>query len=809
MRVIAQADGTCPSCSHRIADEQTVQTPQEIAAAKKVENANPATIGNVTEQVAEHRHVSPTDRFDPTQLDQTKRFASLRWELVRRFELAWLGEPHELADFVATLPSELDRQSRRIVLEDVVICDLENRWGVTAAGASRRPKPLKWTLNDYARLLPELVTDGRLPVRLQAAEFRIKQEAGQKVQLEEYLDASSVHLNQDARELVDELLKGTAPRPVACRNLWLAIAACLVVLCVDVVASLYFGRRLSPVLFMAPTTLSLFITSLSCLLVGHLILNATHSDDRHRVVGMRLPSLIHSMVILLLVVPGGVCVGALADVISRIMNFQPQVAVAAFNFQWLYRAQLQLAMEPWMVLILVGCIMPAFAEELFMRGLLGRGLIHAYGVVPGILITSLLFGLMHVAPDLIAATFMLGIVLHIVYLTTKSIIAPMILHALHNLAVLSLSRMVQQGRFNPTQAGDGVYFSTPLVAWSFTLLVALLLLLYRTRTSWLILSRIRWEPGFVSAERPPTTLPARPKLMPAARWVWALCSASVLLFAVACWDNAISWMALDQGNRAMQLADQGNVEAARKLCQQALTIRPRLASLHVCHAWVLLRAHSTEEALRTCEESMRLDGTIPLAYVIRASIRHDDGYAQEALADCNKALRLNASASSARAMRAGVWLQLNNPQKAILDARLALLQDPQNSMAKLYRGQAYVEVGSPALAFPDLNDLIRQDPKDFDAYFWRSRAFEGQGNFQEAFDDLTQCIELRGLEDFLRKNRSRLWLQMKNATEALQDLEVLLQVYPEDDEIISMRNQAQAEISNANLNSIGNQTRSP
>ena len=61
---------------------------------------------------------------------------------------------------------------------------------------------------------------------------------------------------------------------------------------------------------------------------------------------------------------------------------------------------------------------------------LGRGLISRFGVVLGVGITSLLFGLFHLEPERILWTAILGMAMHVVYLSSKSILAPMTIHFL-------------------------------------------------------------------------------------------------------------------------------------------------------------------------------------------------------------------------------------------------------------------------------------------------------------------------------------------------------------------------------------------
>src|SRR5207253_10760140 len=54
------------------------------------------------------------------------------------------------------------------------------------------------------------------------------------------------------------------------------------------------------------------------------------------------------------------------------------------------------------------------------------------GIIPGILLTSFFFGAIHIDPHQGAMAMLLGIFLHYVYLTTRSLWMPMLLHFLVN-----------------------------------------------------------------------------------------------------------------------------------------------------------------------------------------------------------------------------------------------------------------------------------------------------------------------------------------------------------------------------------------
>src|SRR5262249_51672781 len=111
--------------------------------------------------------------------------------------------------------------------------------------------------------------------------------------------------------------------------------------------------------------------------------------------------------------------------------FPPMPALAQLD-QGMEDLLLETRAWPLLVAVLVIAVMPAFSEEIWCRAFLGRGLLGQYGVVCGVLITSYFFGAMHILPHQGAMAMFMGLVLHYAYITTRSLLAPMLLHFLNN-----------------------------------------------------------------------------------------------------------------------------------------------------------------------------------------------------------------------------------------------------------------------------------------------------------------------------------------------------------------------------------------
>lgn len=93
-----------------------------------------------------------------------------------------------------------------------------------------------------------------------------------------------------------------------------------------------------------------------------------------------------------------------------------------------------------LVAVLLGtAVAPAICEELLCRGALTRGLRGALGPTGAVLVSAGLFGLLHFSVHRFLPTFAIGLVLGAVTLVTRSVVASMVVHALHNAALILLS----------------------------------------------------------------------------------------------------------------------------------------------------------------------------------------------------------------------------------------------------------------------------------------------------------------------------------------------------------------------------------
>ena len=97
------------------------------------------------------------------------------------------------------------------------------------------------------------------------------------------------------------------------------------------------------------------------------------------------------------------------------------------------------------VIFFSAVVVAPFAEEVVFRGFIFPSVRDRWGLPAGILVSSLLFGLVHPGLPAVAATFVLGAVFCALYERSGTLVAPVTAHAFFNLTMLSLSLLQRFG----------------------------------------------------------------------------------------------------------------------------------------------------------------------------------------------------------------------------------------------------------------------------------------------------------------------------------------------------------------------------
>jgi len=160
-----------------------------------------------------------------------------------------------------------------------------------------------------------------------------------------------------------------------------------------------------------------------------------------------------------------------------------------------------------------------------------------WGIIAGVLLTSVLFAAAHIHPLHALGVIPLGIAMHFVYLVTRSFWAPMLFHFLNNaLAVLML-------KLQPMAAEEVVAVESVSALTVFMALVAAIaigVLMWQMRVGYVLADGRMWDPGHESVESPPATLPALRSCRPATTLVACIAVICTLAFLSTIVQAAVS-----------------------------------------------------------------------------------------------------------------------------------------------------------------------------------------------------------------------------------------------------------------------------
>jgi membrane protease YdiL (CAAX protease family)/tetratricopeptide (TPR) repeat protein len=315
-----------------------------------------------------------------------------------------------------------------------------------------------------------------------------------------------------------------------------------------------------------------------------------------------------------------------------------------------------LAQQPWLVVLIIGCLLPAISEEIFFRGYVGRGLVARHGAIGGVLLTSLLFGLVHAEPMHVVFTFCFGLVVHGLFLCSQSIWPPMLMHAIGNVVAFGLTKLLVQQHLPPRFIFE---LSGPWMTLAAAAFIGFSLwLMWRTRRTWQTADGGPLARSFV-AIAPPVGEPTA-TLRSQRGGVLALVLTAMAFgpFGAALVDFGLRqrgpFAALPLVRQAEEAVQRNDHAAALRLYSQAVDLAPDDA--------VVLAGRSYEHSALEDPE--------------------------KALADADRSLALAPNYNWALAARAMALAKLKRPREAMEAALAALRQDPNN--AHYYPTLAYV-----------------------------------------------------------------------------------------------------------------------
>jgi len=230
---------------------------------------------------------------------------------------------------------------------------------------------------------------------------------------------------------------------------------------------------------------------------------------KHKIALTRLPSGTHCLLVLL-GIPAVLAVGSAIEVpINRYLpSIQEILDALNINFKFDGSEALRplLKHSPILLAIFAVAISPGICEEMFCRGFLANGLAGRYHTWMVVVITSFLFGCLHMDPRQGLGAALLGAAIHGAYLATRSLVVAMFIHFANNgMAVIHFNEGLAFPILEPleeTMKGSPALFV--LSGILFFGAVAYALYQTRCRLAPLEPGMPTWEPkGVSSVELPP------------------------------------------------------------------------------------------------------------------------------------------------------------------------------------------------------------------------------------------------------------------------------------------------------------------
>ena len=393
----------------------------------------------------------------------------------------------------------------------------------------------------------------------------------------------------------------------------------------------------------------------------------------------------------------------------------------------------ELARQPWLLVFLAGCLLPALGEEVIFRGFLGRGLVARFGPYLGVALSSALFGIMHVHPVQACFAAVLGVVLHAVYLATRSLWAPVVLHTLNNTLAFALMKLSLSSPYDPTGQYEQAHLSPVLVLSALLAVIVLAVVLYRTRVRWARPDGRPWEPGYVTAETPPAALEARPCSAALADGLWFGPVLAYVVFGATCvYTQALAHekyearLAHDKGCGHLE---RGDLDQAAAAFSQALRLDPECELAHYNRGVVRSRQHDFDAAIRDFDSVIRKDPAFAEAYQMRGLAYWETAKYERAAADLARAARHDPTDGEAPRLLA--WLKATCSDQRVRDGQQALVWAQKACQFSQWKDpRALAALAAAHAACGQFPDAVR----------WQTKALELATGEEQAF-----YRQLRGL----------------------------------------------------------------
>lgn len=233
-------------------------------------------------------------------------------------------------------------------------------------------------------------------------------------------------------------------------------------------------------------------------------------------------------------------------------------------------------------------------------------------------------------------------------------------------------------------------------------------------------------------------------------------------------------------NLAAVLIELKKFPEAALLCERLLEINPHdetaLVNLGSCQ----LKQGAAGDALRSCEKALRFKPEYPEALNNLGSALLELKRPREALESCDHALALKPGYAEAHNNRGNILLALDRPEEALASYERALALVPNYVEALYNRGTGLLELRRPQEALESLDRALAMDPDYHDALYNRGHALRELKRLEEALASYDRAIQIKPDHADAFLGRGNILRDLKRPEEALASYDRALLLKPDN-----------------------------
>jgi len=223
--------------------------------------------------------------------------------------------------------------------------------------------------------------------------------------------------------------------------------------------------------------------------------------------------------------------------------------------------------------------------------------------------------------------------------------------------------------------------------------------------------------------------------------------------------------------RAVDLFQQGQIDAARTLCNQIIAVEPRHANaLHVLGI-VSLQKGEAQRGLDLIQQSLQIDAQQPFAWCNLGNGLRDVQRPADALASYQRAIELIPGFAGAHYSAGNAFSDLGRWIEALASYDRALSLEPHYAEALQNRGNALLELGRLDEALASYTAAFASQPAMTSALINSAQVLRKLQRPDEALQMLDRFLALRPGDEEVLIARGNLLLEVNRAREALESFE--------------------------------------